>query len=62
MLFSSHRHPRNVLPEQEPLTDTLEEVTPLPTSQSDVRLVYAGAAVVALLLVGYLLKQRRGNS
>ena len=52
----------DVLPEQEPLTDTLEEVTPLPTSQSDARLVYAGAAVVALLLVGYLLKQRRTDT
>ena len=62
MLFSGQPRSVHVLPEQEPLTDTLEEVTPLPTSQFDTRLVYAGAAVVALLLVGYLLKQRRGNS
>ena len=61
MLFSGQSSRINVRPEQESLTGTLEEVTTHPMTQSDVRLVYAGAAVVALLLVGHLLKQRREN-
>lgn len=61
MFLLAESFDRDVFREQEPLSGRIEEVTPLSTSPSDVRLVYLGAAAVALLLVGYLLKQRREN-